>query len=252
MAFSFHFRRRLKEGKPLTGAIQALNSPEVTEILAAVGFDWLWVDLEHSAIDVPGLQRILQAAGTYCPCLVRSPSHREVWIKKILDAGPAGIIVPRVNSAEEAAAIVGFCRYPPEGCRSVGLSRAQGYGLTFQEYVDHANDDIALILQIEHIAAVKAIADIVKVPGVDALLVGPYDLSASMGKTGRVTDPEVQQHIEIVRQVCLKAGMPLGIFTTRPEEVKPLIEKGYRLIGVGVDSLYLGQALKQALETIRQ
>jgi 2-keto-3-deoxy-L-rhamnonate aldolase RhmA len=252
MELSFHFKRKLGEGKPLIGAIQSLSSAEVTEILATAGFDWLWVDLEHSAIDIPGLQRILQAAAQRCPCLVRSPSHQEVWIKKILDAGPAGIIVPRVNSAEEAAALVGFCRYPPEGCRSVGLSRAQGYGLTFREYVEQANRELALILQIEHIDAVKAIEAIVRVPGIDALLVGPYDLSASMGKTGQVTDPEVQQQIETVRRVCLDAGMPLGIFTTQPEAVNPLLEKGYRLIGVGIDSLYLGQALKQALNSIRQ
>ena len=243
MAFMFNFRQKLKEGKPLIGTLQALNSPEVTEMLVAAGFDWLWVDLEHSTIDGEGAQRILQAAGSNCPCVLRVPSGDQVWIKKLLDIGPAGVIIPLVRSAREAARIVQFCRYPPEGTRSVGLSRAHGYGMRFSEYLANANQNVAVIMQIE---------DIVKVPGIDALMIGPYDLSGTMGKIGQVDHPEVQAQVERVRQVCLDTGMPLGIFTTNPEDAKPLIKKGYTLIAVGIDTIFLGQSLEQALKIIKK
>jgi 2-dehydro-3-deoxyglucarate aldolase len=252
MVFMFNFRQKLKEGKPLIGTLQAMNSPEVTEMLAAAGFDWLWIDLEHSTIDVEGAQRILQAASSNCPCILRVPCGDQVWTKKLLDIGPAGVIIPGVKSAREAAEIVQFCRYPPEGTRSVGLSRAHGYGMWFDEYVATANQNVAVIIQIEHIAAVNEIEDIVKIQGIDALLIGPYDLSGTMGKTGQVKDPEVQAQVERVRQVCLDTGMPVGIFTTNPEEVKSLIEKGYTLIAAGIDTIFLGRALKQALEIIKR
>ena len=252
MQHLLNFKQRIKQRKPLIGTIQALDSPEVTEILASVGFDWLWLDLEHSAIDIKGGQRLLQAAGSKIPCIVRVPSGDEVWIKKILDTGPAGIIIPQVKSALQAAAIVRFSRYSPLGSRSVGLSRAHGYGLGFKEYIEQANETVSLILQIEHIDAVNDIEAIVKVPGIDALLVGPYDLSASMGKIGQVNDPEVQKQIEKVRKTCLKANIPLGIFTTNPNDVNTFIEKGYTLIAVGIDTLFLGQILKQTLDSIKQ
>ncbi|UCH98657.1 MAG: 2,4-dihydroxyhept-2-ene-1,7-dioic acid aldolase [Candidatus Aminicenantes bacterium] len=248
----FNFRQRIKEGKPLVGTLQALNSPEVTEILVSAGFDWLWIDLEHSTIDVEGAQRILQAAGNNCPCVLRVPGGDQVWIKKLLDIGPAGVIIPQVKSAREASEIVQFCRYPPEGTRSVGLSRAHGYGMRFREYVANANQNVAVIMQIEHIDAVKEIEAIVKIQGIDALLIGPYDLSGTMGKIGQVNDPEVQKQIDRVRQVCLHTGMPLGIFTTNPEEVKTFIEQGYIVIAVGIDTMFLGKSLEQALQIIKQ
>jgi 2-dehydro-3-deoxyglucarate aldolase len=252
MAFMFNFRQKLKEGKPLIGTLQALNSPEVTEMLAAAGFDWLWIDLEHSIIDVEGAQRILQAAGSNCPCVLRVPCGDQVWTKKLLDIGAAGVIIPGVKSAREAAEIVQFCRYPPQGTRSIGLSRAHGYGMWFDEYVATANQNVAVIIQIEHIAAVNEIEDIVTIQGIDALIIGPYDLSGTMGKTGQVRDPEVQAQVEKVRKVCLDTGMPVGIFTMNPEDVKPLIKKGYTVIAAGIDTIFLGRALQQALKIIKE
>lgn len=250
MALSFTFKKKLKEGKPLIGTLQTLDSPEITEILALAGFDWLWIDLEHSILDVKGAQRILQAAGSTCSGIIRSPSHDPVWIKKLLDIGAAGILFPQVKSAEEAARLSQYCRYSPEGCRSVGLCRAHDYGMSFREYVETANQKIAVALQIEHIDAVNDIEAIVKVPGIDALIIGPYDLSGSMNKIGQVNDPEVQQQIEKVRKVCLDAGMPVGIFTSNPEEVKSLIEKGYTMIAVGIDTMIFGQKVKEMLQVI--
>jgi 2-dehydro-3-deoxyglucarate aldolase/4-hydroxy-2-oxoheptanedioate aldolase len=248
MTDSPDFKQKLKQKQPQIGTVQELASAEVTEILAGAGFDWIWMDMEHSAIDVPCMQRMLQAGQHLCACIVRSPSHDEVWIKKILDAGADGIILPLVNSAEEAEKIIQLCKYPPEGRRSVGLARAHGYGMSFQKYIDEANQTISIILQIEHIDAVNNIEAIVKVPGIDALIIGPYDLSGSMGKIGQVNDPEVQEQIEKVRQTCLNANMPMGIFTPNPEEVKTLIKKEYCLIAVGIDTMLMGKAVKEAIE----
>lgn len=243
-----NFKQKLAQKQPLIGTLQEIHAAEVTEILASAGFDWLFVDMEHSAIDVPCMQHILQAGQKQCPCIVRSPSHDEVWLKKILDAGADGIIIPLVNSAEKAKEIIRLCKYPPEGSRSIGITRAQGYGMNFQQYVKEANEKIAIILQMEHIDAVRNIESIVKVPGIDAIFIGPYDLSGSMGMTGQVNSPEVQQQIEILRNACINAGLPMGIFTADPTEVKSLLEKGYSLIAVGIDAMILGKVMKETLK----
>lgn len=246
-----HFRKRLIEGELLIGTMVTLGAPEVAEILAAAGFDWLFLDAEHATFTPQGMQRMLQAAGRSTPCLVRLPTAGEVAIKQALDIGAAGIIAPQVNSAEQAEQVVRLAKYAPEGTRGVGIARAQGYGMNFQAYVDSANAEAAVIVQAEHIEAVNRIEAIVAVPGLDAVLVGPYDLSASMGKLGQVTDPEVQQAIEHVTGVCLGAGVRLGIFGLSPAAVQPYIEVGYTLITVGVDTVMLGQAATAILAAFR-
>jgi 2-keto-3-deoxy-L-rhamnonate aldolase RhmA len=141
-----------------------------------------------------------------------------------------------------------LCKYPPQGRRSVGLARAQGYGVNFNHYVQNANDNVAVIMQIEDIQAVNNIHDIVKVSGIDVLFIGPYDLSASMGKPGQVKDPEVVEKIETVRQTCLKAGIATGIFTADPKDVKGFVQLGYTVIAVGIDSASFA---KKAAEIVK-
>jgi 2-keto-3-deoxy-L-rhamnonate aldolase RhmA len=123
--------------------------------------------------------------------------------------------------------------------------------MSFQDYVDTANQKIAVILQIEHIDAVNNIEAIVKVPGIDALFIGPYDLSGSMGKIGQVKDPEVQQQVDKVRRVCLEAGMAVGIFTSNPDDVKSFIEKGYTVIAVGIDTMVISQRIRQIVQLMK-
>jgi len=245
------FAKKLRRGDTLIGTVITLPSPEIAEIVSGIGFDWLFIDTEHSTLDVHDVQRILQAANKNCPCIVRAPLHDEVWIKKLLDIGSDGIIIPLVNSADEAEKIVKLCKYPPEGNRSVGMSRAHRYGMKFQEYVDCANEKVAVILQIEHIDAVQNIDSIINVPGVDAVFVGPYDLSGSMGKVGAITDPNVQENIEVVKTACLNAGMPIGIFVIDAEAAKPYIAQKYSLIAVGMDTLFFGKSARDTLKAIR-
>ncbi|MFQ5407605.1 MAG: HpcH/HpaI aldolase/citrate lyase family protein [Anaerolineales bacterium] len=246
------FRSRLRRGDLLIGPMLTLGAPEVAEIMAAAGYDWLFVDAEHGAFDPPRAQATLQAAGPGCPGVVRLPSADETWIKKYLDIGAAGVIAPQVNSAVEAERVVRLCKYAPEGTRGVGLARAHEYGLGFQEYIDRANDDIAVIVQAEHRAAVADIEAIVRVPGVDAVLVGPYDLSASMGKPGAVDDPEVRAAIDRVRVACLAANVPVGYFGTDAAAVAPYIEQGYTLIIAGVDSLLMGVGARELVQALTQ
>ena len=194
---------------------------------------------------------ILQAAEPEVPCLVRVPVADEVWIKKFLDCGASGIIAPQVNTAEHAAQVVSWTRYAPEGTRGVGLGRAHGYGLTFSDYVEKANDQIACVIQVEHIDAVLCVEEMIIVPGVDCILLGPYDLSASMGKMGQVGDPDVVAAIEHVTKVCQSAGMPLGYFGVSAADIKPYVTQGYTLVVAATDTIFLASGARHYLKQLQ-
>ncbi len=245
------FRSRLLRGDTLIGAMVTLPTSATAEILADAGFDWLFIDGEHGPLETGDILAILQAVGHKVSCVVRVPAGDEVPIKKVLDLGVDGIIVPQVNTAQQAADVVRFARYAPDGSRGVGLARAHGYGARFQEYLKTANDNVAVIVQAEHAEAVENIDAIVKVPGVDAIQLGPYDLSASLGKMGLIDDPVVTGAIDRITDACRSARMPMGQFGVTAAAVRPYIEKGYTLITAGVDTLYLGSAAKRMLAELR-
>jgi 4-hydroxy-2-oxoheptanedioate aldolase len=185
---SENFRLRLRRGDRLIGTIVAIESPEVVEVLAGAGFDWLFIDAEHSPLSPQGVQRMVMAAGDV-PCVVRVPANNEAWIKHVLDAGAAGIIVPLVNNAADAAAAVAACRYPPKGIRSSGPIRALHYGGA--DYLAKADDEILLIAMIETREGIANLDAICATPGVDAVYIGPSDLSFALGLPPRMdnTDP---------------------------------------------------------------
>ncbi len=245
------FRTRLKNRDLLIGTLVTLPAPEIAEILALAGFDWLFVDLEHSALEPYHAQVIQQAVAERAACILRVPLNDEIWIKKALDTGAAGIMVPQVNRAEDAMRAVRYAKYPPQGTRSVGLSRAQGYGAGLQAYLERANAETAVIIQVEHIESVKNLAAILEVEGLDAVLVGPYDLSASMGLIGQVEHSEVQAAIEKVRQACLARAMPLGIFAGAAERAKAYIQAGYSLIAASGDNMMLTQSAREIMRTLK-
>jgi 2-dehydro-3-deoxyglucarate aldolase/4-hydroxy-2-oxoheptanedioate aldolase len=242
----------MRNGDLLLGTILTLPSPETAELLSQAGFDWLFVDMEHTSLGVKDVQRILQAVGKEFPCLVRVPVMDKTWIKKVLESGPAGIIVPHVNAPEDADKILRWSKYPPEGTRSVGISRAQGYGMNLQDYMTKANQTLVVLPQVEHIEAVKNLESFVKIPGLSAIFVGPYDLSGSVGKLGKVEDPEVQGMIQEVHAVCSNAGMVTGIFGGDAEEVKSYIDIGYSLVAVGTDTSYLSKSVQDTLRSLRR
>ena len=245
------FRERLLRGDRLIGTLLSLPSPELAEIAADAGFDWLFLDMEHGSLETGDVLRMVQAARGPCACVVRVPEGREMWVKKALDAGAAGIIVPHVNSAEEAARAVHWAKYPPEGGRSVGFSRANRYGARFQENVETANAETVVVAQVEHIDGVRAIEAILDVGGVDAVFVGPYDLSASLGKPGRIQDPDVREAIAAVLAAAVRRRTPAGIFAQDiPGSVKALHE-GYTFVCSGIDIGLFSQAASAILRGVR-
>jgi len=245
------FRNEVLSGKTLIGTVVTLPCAQTAEILAYAGFDWLWIDAEHSPLEMGEIQGILQATQDRCAGVVRIPSNDEVYIKKALDIGAAGLIAPHVDTAEIARRVVQFAKYPPLGQRSIAAARAHGYGLYFADYMKYANEQIALIVQIEHINGARNIESILEVDGVDAVMIGPYDLSGSLGRPGEIEDCEVQDLISRVQQACLKRQKPIGIFADGVDAAVRYLDQGFSLIAVGVDTMMLIKSAQEVLSGMR-
>jgi len=241
------FSKRIRSGDAAIGTLITTGSAENADVLAACGFDWLFLDCEHGAIDASQAQLILQVVGRRIPTIVRVPENSDVSLKKMLDLGCEGVIVPMVNSADDARRAVAAAKYPPLGSRSVGIARAHGYGVDFASYVAQANASTSVIIQIEHIRAVENIQEILQVEGIDGVFIGPYDLSGSMNKLGEVTHPDVQTAIEKTRAACLEARVPVGIFTMTAAAGVGAVESGYSFIAVGIDMTLLATAGRSVL-----
>ncbi|MBN1579059.1 MAG: hypothetical protein JXA89_00035 [Anaerolineae bacterium] len=244
-------KERLRAGETVVGPLVTIGSTEVAEMLAMVGFDYLWIETEHAPTDFVLAQRMIQAAGGRCPCLVRIPEAKEVWVKKALDMGCDGIVVPQVKTAEEARLVVEWSLYPPQGRRSVGISRAHDYGMSFQAYVRTANERLVIVLQVEHAESVKNIASILEVPGIDVIFVGPFDLSGSLGVLGQIDHPRVQAAIQEVKTQCERAGMPTGIFCLDARAARAAAEQAYNLIALGTDAGFLSTSARAALDRVK-
>ncbi len=247
-----NFTARLRRGERLLGTLLSLPSPELAEVAVSAGFDWLWLDMEHGLIGPVEAQRMVQAVGDRCVPVIRIPELAELWVKKALDSGAAGIIVPHVDSAEQAALAVGWSKYPPEGGRSVGFTRANMFGRRFEEYLARANAESALIAQVEHVDGVRNIEAIASVPGVASVLIGPFDLSASLNKTGRLDDPEVRAAIERVRNVCAVKGVPLGIYAKDVAAARDALDAGYSLVCIGLDAALYASAVEDIVTTLKR
>jgi len=237
--------------KTMIGTLLSMSAPQVAELIAMAGFDWVFIDMEHSAMSLESVQNAIQIMEGKILTIVRVPGNDEVWIKKILDTGCDGILVPMVNSADEAKKVVQASKYPPEGRRSVGLARAHKYGASFKEYVDNANKDILVMIQCEHKDAVRNFDDILKVKGIDSVFIGPYDLSASMGLTGQVSHPDVQASINMVKEKCRKAGMPYGIYSSGTDDMILEIKTGCTFLLTGVDSNMLLNSYYDLLKKLK-
>lgn len=244
-------KRDLAAGKVCLGATITINSPAVAEIMSHIGLDWLWFETEHSSLTLDNVLTMLQATnGADVSTVIRVPWNDKTMIKRALDLGPDGIIVPLVNTREEAEAAVRAMKYPPLGERGAGLARAQCYGLHMGEYMETANNEVTTILMIEHIQAVENVDEILKVKGVDSVMVGALDLSGSMGMLGQTGDPRVEGAIQKVLASCKKAKVPCGIITVAPEQANERIKQGFTNIIMGIDVLFLHSAARGALAQI--
>ena len=229
-------KRTLKAGQPSVGTWLSLGSITAARFLARAGFAWLNVDVEHSLVDWETATHIFAAvADAGCTALARVPANRHHHIKRVLDNGAMGVVVPMVNTRAEAEAAVAACLYPPRGNRSVGGSvHALNFGTTAADYFAHADDELLVVLQCEHIQSVENADAIFAVPGVDAIFVGPNDLAASMrGKDGKPPGGEAMtQAIKHVLATCKKYGVAPGIHVYSAEEARARIAEGWQFIAV--------------------
>jgi 2-keto-3-deoxy-L-rhamnonate aldolase RhmA len=246
-------KRDLEAGRICLGATLTMNSPTVAEMLSHIGLDWLWFEMEHSSLGETDVLAMLQATnGSDVSTVIRVPWNDKTMIKRALDLGPDGIIVPLVNSREEAEYAVRAMKYPPVGERGAGLGRAQCYGMHMGEYLETANAEVTLILMIEHVRAVENIEEILAVPGVDSVMIGTLDLSGSMGMLGNTGDPKVEGAVQKVLAACKKRKVPCGIITVAPEQTNERIAQGFTNLIMGIDVLFLHGAARAALGQIKK
>lgn len=247
---SKEFKTRLAQSAPLYGVIVTMSLPSVGEMLAECGFDWLWIDMEHAPLSLREVKAIAQATSRSCSSLVRIPINSEEWIKRVLDLGVDGIIVPHVNTVQEAQRVVDASYFPPKGHRSVGVTRASKYGMD-SNYKHEANEKRAVFVQIEHKDGVKNAEAIVSLPGIDGIIIGPSDLSGSYGKLGQIHDPEVVAAIERVLEICKQYKKPIGIFAKDADTAKQYLARGFQLVATGIDVFYLCTAAKATVDSLR-
>jgi len=246
---------KLKSGGRTIGAFLQIMSPVSAEILSGSGFDWLIVDLEHAPGDFANLQLQLQAMnGSGVVPFARAPWNDEVAIKRILDTGVMGVLVPYVNTRAEAEAAVAACKYPPQGVRGVaGSPRAAGYTGNVSDYLASANDEIIVMVAVETTEAVENLDEILRIPDLDGIFIGQMDLASSMGHLGDPGHPEARAQIAKIEEKVLKSDKFLGtVATTRKNAIK-CFERGYQWLVVmqdGATLLQIGRETVQELQDL--
>ncbi|MFA7342849.1 MAG: aldolase/citrate lyase family protein [Terrimicrobiaceae bacterium] len=235
-------KSKLRDRELSLGSWISIGNPSTAEIMARAGFEWLVVDLEHTAIGIEiacEMIRIIDLCGV--TPLVRLTSNDANQIKRVMDAGAHGIVVPMVNNAEQARLAVSATRYAPKGTRGVGLSRAQGYGAKFAEYLTWQSDGPIVIVQIEHISAIDHLGEIISVPGVDGVIIGPYDLACSMEIPGQFANPGFLDAMARIRTIAGEHGTPVGTHIVEPglSALAKAVSEGYTFIAYSVDQRML-------------
>jgi len=247
-------KAKLASGTTTIGTWITLSSPAIAEIFARAGFDWVVIDLEHSAIgnaEAAEMIRVLDLAGI--PPLVRLTGHNTDQVKRLMDAGAHGILIPDVRTPEEAKSAVQAVHYLPRGTRGVGLARAQGYGEAFDKYREWLESEAVVVVMIEHSEAVKRAEEILRVPGVDAFFLGPYDLSASLGVPGQLKHPDVVEAIERVRVAAKKCGRFGGLHQVdpQPEELRRWVKAGFTFMAYATDFGFLTRGAAAGVASMR-
>lgn len=246
---------RIKNNQLTIGSWITIGHTAVAEIMAKRGFDWLTVDMEHSAITLSEAQSMIQVIGLAGSIpLVRVGKNDANLIKRVMDAGAHGVIVPMVNSREDAEKAVSAVKYPPFGTRGVGLARAQGYGMDFETYKAWVEKESIVIAQIEHIDAVNNIDEIISTEGLDGFIVGPYDLSGSLGIPGQFDNELVIDALETVKNAAKKNRITSGfhVVPPDPELFRSKMDEGYRFLAYSLDTLLLAETCKKDMEAINK
>lgn len=246
------FRHKLKHKQICIGTGITFHDPTVTEAFGNL-LDFVWIDMEHNALTLEAVQgHIMAAQGADTTAIVRVPSHDPTLIKTVLDLGADGIIAPNVRTEDEAQKLVQACRYPPDGIRGFGPRRPSNYGrLSGPAYCKAANQSVLAIAQIEHIDAVRDIDRIIAVPGLDSVVLGPNDLSGSMGYMGEPKRPEVVEAMETVIAKARAVGFPVGSGGD-PNDIEYWVKQGVDWVLTATDYALMLRAANEVVETIQR
>jgi len=242
-------RNKLQNDQVSIGTWQQIPHASISEILGQAGYDWVAVDMEHGSIGVnqlPDLFRSIESGVTLPMARITESNPKEC--KQALDAGAGGIIAPMIENAEQLKMVQRACCWPPIGTRGVGFSRANLFGKNFDKYKEEAQSPL-LIAQIEHINAVNNLEEILQVGGLDAIIIGPYDLSASMGITGEFDSQDFLERMDNIMSLCKKYNIPCGDHVVQPERklLDRRIDQGYKFIAYGTDGVFLNNSTKNPL-----
>jgi 2-keto-3-deoxy-L-rhamnonate aldolase RhmA len=255
---AIELKAKWKRGEPSPGMWLRLSDPTVGEIVHLIGLDWVAIDAEHSALDLQALQMMLLALGD-TPTLIRVPGNDHIYIKRILDMGAAGIIVPHVYSGDDVRRVVAACKYPPEGIRGTGPRRPSQYGDNEREYLATANEQTIACVMIETVGSVESIDDILTVKGLDAIVIGAVDLSASMGLLPHFDDPRVTAAIDGVIAKATMAGVarmsgrpPAPNDADGPWSTAGFLRQGLHIIPVASDENLIKDGARAALMEFRE
>ena len=248
-------KKKLRNRGKVFAAWTSLGHPSITEIFSRTSVDFIGIDIEHSTISQEQSQRIIaaaQAGGTMC--LPRIASHNMEMIKRLLDSGADGLIVPMVSTPEEVEQLISWCKYPPLGKRSFGIARGQGYGFDFDEYIKNWNESSSLIIQIESIQGVENIEKILSYDEIDGAMIGPYDLSGSLGIPGQLDHPSVTEAAKKVIEACVVAGKACGTQIIKPDikNIEEAFSAGYTFVVLASDIFILWKWAEKMKDFIEQ
>ncbi|CAN5541807.1 aldolase/citrate lyase family protein [soil metagenome] len=246
-------KKRLASKTLSIGSWIQFGYPQTTEIMAKAGFDFMVVDMEHTSIASHELFQSIQICSLAgLSVLVRVGAHDPLLVKRAMDAGADGIIMPMVETRDQAEMARDAVYYPPVGKRGVGLARAQGYGLDFDDYMRRLRDEMIVIVMIEHHKAVAELESILAVDGVDGFFLGPYDMSASLGKPGQFNDPEVAAVLSRVGAIAKDHPKPSGIHVVHPDPtlLAKRIEESYKFIAYGTDMVFFSRMIRDSMQAI--
>jgi len=245
-------KRKWRAGQPSAGMWLRLTDPTIVDMIGDLGFDWVMFDAEHIAYDLQPLQNLFMALkGTGTLPLLRVYDNDPAYIKRVLDIGAAGVLVPQINSAAEAAAAVAAVKYPPVGIRGTGPRRPSRYGRNFTEYINSANDQTIVLIMLEMAGALNELNQILALQGLDGLIIGPTDLSMSLGANGDPSQPVAKEAISTIVAKANAAGMPFG--TGRPmDDQFEWASRGARILAMGDDEMFIQNGALKSLEEFKQ
>lgn len=244
---------KISRGEAVFGTFMSITDPSVARVFAQLGFDFLLIDMEHCAFNPETLQQILLVfEGTSTCPIVRVPWHEPVWTKWALDFGAEGVLVPNVITAQEAAQAVSNCTYPPAGTRGYFPRAASNFLMDINAYMDGIDNRIQTWIQIEHIDALANLDEILQVPGIDAIFIGPADLSSSMGLLGKYDDPAFLAAIREIMSKAKQAGVPVAYqLITYDDEFLGIVKDGVQIYSYNFDWLFAVQGATAYLQEIK-